>query len=79
MCTYFTDHNNQIIDSAASCDLMFMLDCFLGYHQIWLCKEDEQKTNFITPFGTYYYMRMLEGLRNTGPIFYRMTKAALKD
>jgi hypothetical protein len=24
-------------------------------------------------------MRMSEGLRNTGPTFYRMTKAALKD
>jgi hypothetical protein len=79
MCTYFTNHNNQIIDSAASCDLMSMLDCFLGYHQIWLCKEDDQKTNFITPFGTYCYMRMPEGLRNTCPTFYRMMKASLKD
>jgi hypothetical protein len=39
----------------------------------------EEKTNFITPFGTYFYLRMSEGLRNVGPTFCRMTKAALKD
>jgi hypothetical protein len=92
MCTDFTDLTkccpkddfpltkiDQIIDSAAGCDIMALLDCFLGYHQIWLHKEDEDKTSFITPFGTYCYMRMLEGLRNTGLTFCRMMKAALKD
>jgi hypothetical protein len=58
---------------------MALLDYFLGYHQIWLCREDEEKTSFITPFSTYCYMRMSEGLCNAGPIFCRMTKAALKD
>jgi hypothetical protein len=69
----------NVIDSAAGCDIMAMLDCFSGYHQIWLRKEDEDKTSFITPFGTYCYMRMPEGLRNAGPTFCRMTKATLKD
>jgi hypothetical protein len=46
---------------------MDLLDCFPIYHQIWLRKEDEEKTSFITPFGTYYYLRMHEGLRNAGP------------
>jgi hypothetical protein len=58
---------------------MALLDCFSGYHQIWLRTEDKEKTIFITPFGTYYYLRMPEGLCNSGPPFYRMTKAALKD
>jgi hypothetical protein len=58
---------------------MALLDCFSGYHQIWLRKEDEEKTSFITPFGTYCYLRMPEGLKNVGPTFCRMTKAILKD
>jgi hypothetical protein len=58
---------------------MALLDCFSGYHQIWLHREDEEKTSFITPSGTYSYRRMPEGLRNAGPTFYRMTKAILKD
>jgi hypothetical protein len=51
---------------------------FLGYHQIWLRREDEEKMSFITPFGTYYYLRMSEGLYNAGPTFCRMRNAALK-
>ena len=53
------------------------VDCFSGYHQIWLNKEDEKKTSFTTPFGTYCYIRMPEGLKNTGSTFARMTKAVL--
>jgi hypothetical protein len=92
MCTDFTDLNkccpkdnfpltriDQIVDFIAGCDIMALLDCFSGYRQIWLRKEDEEKTSFITPFGTYCYMRMPEGLCNTGPTFCRMMKVALKD
>jgi hypothetical protein len=93
MCTDFTNLNkccpkddfplariDQIVDSVASSDITALLDCFLGYHQICLCKEGEEKTSFITPFGTYCNMRMPEGLHNAGPTFCRMTKeTALKD
>jgi hypothetical protein len=58
---------------------MASLDCFSGYHQIWLCAEVKEKTSFITPFRTHCYIRMPDGLCNTGPSFCRMTKAALKD
>jgi hypothetical protein len=68
-----------VVDSIAGCETMALLDCFLGYHQIWLCMEDEEKTSFITPFGTYCYLRMPKGLKNAVPTFYRMTKAILKE
>jgi hypothetical protein len=42
-------------------------------------REDEEKTSFITPFETYCYVRMSEGLHNAGSTFYKMMKAALKD
>jgi ribosomal protein L18E len=92
MCTYFTDLNkcclrddisltriDKVVDSAAHCGTMGLLDYFSGYHQIWLHEEDEEKTSFITPFGTYCYLRMPEGLKNAGPTFFRMTKAILKE
>jgi hypothetical protein len=76
MCTNFTDLNkccpkddfplariDQIIDFATASEMMVLLDCFFGYHQIWLRTEDKEKTSFITPFGTYCYLRMSEGLR----------------
>jgi hypothetical protein len=70
---------DKIVDSTAGCEMMALLDCFSGYHQIWLRKADEEKTKFITPFITFCYLRMPEGLRNVRPTFYRMMKAALKD
>jgi hypothetical protein len=69
----------KIIDSAMSYEVMALLDCFSVYREIWLHKEDEEKTSFITPFGTYCYLIMPEGLCNFGRTFYRLTKLALKD
>ena len=57
------------VDKAARCKRFSLLDCFSGYHQIWLNKEDEEKTSFTTPFGTYYYTRMPKGLKNAGSTF----------
>jgi hypothetical protein len=40
-------------------------------------KEDEPKTSFITPRGTYCYLRMPEGLKNARGSFSRMTAKVL--
>jgi hypothetical protein len=92
MCMDFTDLNkcclkddfpfvriDKIVDSTARCKIMVLLDYFWGYHQIWLHREDKEKTIFITPLGTYCYLIMPEGLCNVGPTFCRMLKAAFKD
>jgi ribonuclease HI len=90
MCIDFTDLNkacpkdefplpriDSLVDVAASSKLMSLLDCYSGYHQIWMKKEDEPKTGFITPSGTYCYLRMHEGLKNAGGSFSRMTTKVL--
>jgi hypothetical protein len=65
------------IDKAAGCKMFSLLDCFSGCHQIWLKKEEEEKTSFTTPFETYCYTRMPEGLKNAGTTFARMTTIVL--
>jgi hypothetical protein len=90
MCIDFTDLNkacrkdefplpriDTLVDAAASLELMSLLDCYSGYHQIWMKKEDEPKTSFITPSGTYCYLRMPEGLKNARGSFNRMTAKVL--
>jgi hypothetical protein len=90
MCIDFTDHNKACkkdpfplpridtsVDKAAGCKWFSLLDCFSGYHQIWPKKEDEEKTSFTTPFGTYCYTKMLEGLKNASATFARMTTTVL--
>jgi hypothetical protein len=70
---------DKIVDSAAGCDVMSLLDCFSGYHQIYMKEEDKASTSFITPFGTYCFVRMPEGLKNAGSTFSRLTKTVLES
>jgi hypothetical protein len=84
LCIDFTDLNkacpkdpfplpriDQIVDSTSGCDLLSFLDAYYGYHQIFMSKEDEEKTSFITPCGTYYFVRMPFGLKSAGSTFAR--------
>jgi hypothetical protein len=91
MCVDYTDLNkhcpkdpfglpqiDQVIDSMAGCDLLCFLDCYSGYHQIALKEEDQEKTAFITPFGTYYYMTMSFGLKKADATYQRAIQACFK-
>jgi hypothetical protein len=85
MCVDFTDLNkacknddfplervDKIVDDAANSEKLSLLDMFSGYHQIRVRKEDEEKTSFITPFRTFCFVRMPEGLKNAGCTFSTM-------
>jgi hypothetical protein len=70
---------DKIVDSATGCEVMSLLDCFFGYHQIYMKEEDKANTSFITPFDTYCFIRMPKGLKNVGSTFSRLTKRVLKS
>jgi hypothetical protein len=70
---------HKIVDSAAGCEVMSLLDCFSGYHQIYMKEEDKASTSFITPFGTYCFIRMPEGLKNVGSTFSHLTNTVLES
>jgi hypothetical protein len=92
MCIDFTDLNkaclkdefpfpriDSLVDAATTSELMSLLDCYSGYHQIWMKKEDDPNTSFITPCGTYCYLRMPKGLKNIGGSFSIMTAKVLSS
>jgi hypothetical protein len=92
MCVDYTDLNkhcpkdpftlqciDQVIDSTAGCVLLSFLDCYSGYHQIALKKEDQIKTAFITPFGAYAYTIISFGLKNAGATYQWATQLCLAD
>ena len=51
---------------------MSFLDAFQGYHQIPLALDDQVKTAFVTPIGSYHYKVMPFGLKNAGSTYQRM-------
>jgi hypothetical protein len=57
-------HIDEVINSIVDCELLSFFDCYSGYHQIALNKDDQIKTSFITHFGAYYYTTMSFGLKN---------------
>ena len=59
--------------------MMSMLDGFSGYNQVLLKREDQLKTAFTTPWGTFMYLRMPFGLMNVGATFQRAMDFAFRD
>lgn len=85
MCVYFTDLNkacpkdsyplpkiDRLVDATAGHSLLSLMDAFSGYHQIPLCKEDQEKTSFITEQGLFCYNVMPFGLKNAGATYQRL-------
>ncbi|GJV59399.1 reverse transcriptase domain-containing protein [Tanacetum coccineum] len=55
------------------------LDGFFGYFQIPLAPEDQEKTTFTCPYGTFAYRRMPFGLCNAPATFQRCMTAIFHD
>ena len=72
-------HIDQIVGSTSVCDLLSFLDAYSGYHEIFMSKEDEEKTVFITPCVTYYFVRMPFGLKSAGSTFARVVKIGFES
>ncbi|PKA65152.1 RNA-directed DNA polymerase like [Apostasia shenzhenica] len=68
-----------MVDRTFGYEVMSFLDAFFGYHQIRMAKEDEEKTAFMTDFGTYCYNVMPFGLKNADAIYQRMIDAVFKN
>ena len=51
---------------------MSFLESYRGYHQIPFAEQDQEKTVFITPKGTYFYKVMPFGLKNAGVTYQRL-------
>ncbi|CAM8880314.1 unnamed protein product [Rhodiola kirilowii] len=63
---------DQMLDRLAGKPYFCFLDGFSGYNQIPIAAEDQEKTTFTCPFGTFAFRRMSFGLCNAPGTFQRV-------
>ena len=76
---YPTPFIDQIIDECAGCEIFSFMDGFSGYNQINIRPQDQSKTAFICPWGTFAYRKLPFGLKNVGATFQRAMNYAFHD
>ncbi|KAK8945147.1 hypothetical protein KSP39_PZI008540 [Platanthera zijinensis] len=62
---------DQVLDRLAGNEYFCFLDGYSGYNQIMVAPEDQEKTTFTCPFGTFAFRKMPFGLCNAPATFQR--------
>ena len=70
---------DQLLERISGYPFYCFLDGYSGYFQIEIAAEDQEKTTFTCPFGTYAYRRMPFGLCNAPTTFQRYMLSIFND
>jgi hypothetical protein len=62
---------DHILQRVVGSSQISLLDGFSGYNKVLIHPDDQEKTAFTTPWGTFMYLKMPFGLMNAGATFQR--------
>lgn len=62
---------DHILQKVVGSSRISLLDGFSGYNQVLLHPDDQDKTAFTTPWGTFMYLKIPFALMNVGATFQR--------
>ena len=68
-----------MLDRLVGYEYYCILDGYTGYNQIAIAPEDQEKTIFTCPYGTFAFRRMLFGLCNAPATFQRCMMAIFSN
>ena len=68
---YLLPKMDHILQRVVGASRISLLDGFLGFNQILVHPDDQDKTAFTTPWGTFKYVKIPFGLKNDGATFQR--------
>jgi hypothetical protein len=66
---YPTPFIDQVIDECVRSEIFSFMDGFSSHNQIQIKLEDQHKTVFIFPWGTFSYQKLPFGPKNIGAAF----------
>ena len=67
---------DHILQRVVDASRISLLDGFPGYNQILVHLDDQEKTAFTTPWGTFKYVKIPFGLKNAGATFQQVMDIA---
>ncbi|XP_057802483.1 uncharacterized protein LOC131017780 isoform X1 [Salvia miltiorrhiza] len=70
---------DEMLERLAGKEFFCFLDGYSGYFQIFVAQEDQEKTTFTCPFGTFAWRRMPFGLCNAPGTFQRCMMSLFSD
>lgn len=70
---------DQLVEATTSFEIMSFMGVYSRDHQIPMHYKDEERIEFITEEGIYYYTRIPFGLKNIGATYQRLVKNMFKD